>query len=244
VSATRTADPPTAPLAPPPGGASFGEAVGALVRKDLRVELRTGESVPAMLLFSVSTFVLFHFGLDRDELRGDLASGVLWVTLLFAAVLGINRLFVAERDEGGFDGFLLAPVDRTALFVAKAAVLLAFLVAVELVAVPAFAVLLLADAPKVGALVVVLALADLGIAIVGTLVSALAVQTRARDLLGPLLALPLSIPIVIAAARASAPLVDAAGSGGLGGRWLLVLGLYDLVFGLIALAVFDFLLED
>src|ERR687887_2258418 len=104
--------------------------VGALVRKDLRVELRTGESVPAMLLFSVSTFVLFHFGLDRDEVAGDLASGVLWVTLLFAAVLGINRLFVAEREEGGFEGFLLAPVDRSALFVAKATVLFCFLVAV------------------------------------------------------------------------------------------------------------------
>jgi heme exporter protein B len=243
VTATRATAPPAA--APPrPAAPRFGTVVAALVRKDLRVELRTGESVPAMLLFSVSTFVLFHFGLDRDELAGDLASGVLWVTLLFAAVLGINRLFVAERDEGGFDGFLLAPVDRTALFVAKAAVLLAFLVAVELVAVPAFGVLLLAGAPQVGALVVVLALADLGIAIVGTLVSALAVQTRARDLLGPLLALPLSIPIVIAAARASAPLLDPAASGTLHGRWLLVLGLYDLVFGLIALAVFDFLLED
>jgi heme exporter protein B len=229
-----------APVRPP----SFAVVVGALVRKDLRVELRTGESVPAMLLFSVSTFVLFHFGLDRDELAGDLASGVLWVTLLFAAVLGINRLFVAERDQGGFDGFLLAPVDRTALFVAKAAVLLAFLVAVEIVAVPAFGVLLLSGAPALGPLLVVLALADLGIAVVGTLVSALAVQTRARDLLGPLLSLPLSIPIVIAAARASAPLLDPAASATLGGRWLLVLGLYDLVFGLIALAVFDFLLED
>jgi heme exporter protein B len=241
VSATQA---PPAPVEAPARPPSFGAVVGALVRKDLRVELRTGESVPAMLLFSVSTFVLFHFGLDRDEVAGDLASGVLWVTLLFAAVLGINRLFVAERDEGGFDGFLLAPVDRTALFVAKAAVLLAFLVAVEIVAVPAFGALLLADAPAVLPLLVVLALADLGVAIVGTLVSALAVQTRARDLLGPLLALPLSIPIVIAAARASAPLLDPAASGALGGRWLLVLGLYDLVFGLIALAVFDFLLED
>jgi heme exporter protein B len=238
VSATEAAAPPAAPPRP---AVPFRRVVATLVRKDLRVELRTGESVPAMLLFSVSTFVLFHFALDRDELAGDLASGVLWVTLLFVAVLGINRLFVAEREEGGFDGFLLAPVDRTALFVAKAAVLLAFLVAVEVVAVPAFGVLLLAGAPAVPELVLVLALADLGIAIVGTLVSALAVQTRARDLIVPLLALPLAIPLVIAAARASAPLFD---GGGLEARWPLVLGLYDLVFGLIALAVFDFLLED
>jgi heme exporter protein B len=235
-----TEAPPTAPARAP---ARFGSVVAALIRKDLRVELRTGESVPAMLLFTVSTFVLFHFGLDRDELRGDLASGVLWVTLLFAAVLGINRLFVAEREEGGFEGFLLAPVDRTALFVAKATVLLAFLVAVEIVAVPAFGVLLLGDVPDLPELLAVLALADVGIAVVGTLVSALAVQTRARDLIVPLLALPLMIPIVIAAARASAPLLEAAG-GDLAARWLLILGLYDLVFGLIALAVFDFLLED
>ena len=103
-----------------------------VVRKDLRLELRSFESVPAMLMFSVSTFVLFHFGLDRGALAGDLAAGVLWVTLLLAAVLGMNRLFVAEREQGGFDGFLLAPVDRTALFVAKAIVLFCFLVAVEL----------------------------------------------------------------------------------------------------------------
>jgi heme exporter protein B len=231
------------PTAPARTHARLGSVVAALIRKDLRVELRTGESVPAMLLFTVSTFVLFHFGLDRDELRGDLASGVLWVTLLFAAVLGINRLFVAEREEGGFEGFLLAPVDRSALFVAKATVLLAFLVAVEIVAVPAFGVLLLGAVPDLPELLAVLVLADLGIAVVGTLVSALAVQTRARDLIVPLLALPLMIPIVIAAARGSAPLLDAAG-GDLAARWLLILGLYDLVFGLIALAVFDFLLED
>ena len=89
-----------------------------------------------MVLFTLSTFVLFHFALDARASSGDLAAGVLWVTLLFAAVLAINRLFVAEREEGGFDGFLLAPVDRTALFVAKATVLFCFLVAVELVAVP------------------------------------------------------------------------------------------------------------
>jgi hypothetical protein len=118
-------------------------AVGALLAKELALELRTRESVPAMVLFSVTTYVVFHFGLDRDTLAGDLAAGVLWVTLLFAAILGVNRLFVAEHEQGGFDGFLLAPVDRTALFVAKAIALFVFLCVVELVAVPAFAVLLL-----------------------------------------------------------------------------------------------------
>ena len=220
--------------------------VAALVRKDLRLELRAFESLPAMLMFSVSTFVLFHFGLDRGSLEGDLAAGVLWVTLLLAAVLGMNRLFVAEREQGGFDGFLMAPVDRTALFVAKALVLFGFLVAVELVAVPAFVILLLEPGPgqALPELLAVLLLADAGIAVVGTLVGALAVQTRARDLIVPLMALPLLVPVVIAAAEATTPLFESGGAGDFPGRWLLVLGLYDAVFGLLAYAVFDFLLEE
>jgi heme exporter protein B len=220
--------------------------VGALLRKDVRLELRSFESVPAMLLFSVSVLVLFHFGLDRSALEGDLASGVLWVTLLLASVLGMNRLFVAERDQGGFDGFLLAPVDRTALLVAKALLLFGFLVAVELIAVPAFALLLLE--PGAGQalpeLLAVLLLADAGIAVVGTLVGALGVQTRARDLIVPLMALPLLLPVLIAAAEATAPLLLADGADPLPGRWLAVLALYDAVFGLLAYAVFDFLLEE
>ena len=93
--------------------------VRALLRKELLVELRTLESVPGMSLFAVTTFVVFHFALNRDSLDGDLAAGVLWVTLLFAAMLGLNRLFVADADQGGFDGFLLAPVERSAMLIAK-----------------------------------------------------------------------------------------------------------------------------
>ena len=93
-----------------------------------------------MALFAITTFVVFHFGLDRDTLEGELAAGVLWVTLLFAAILGINRLFVAEREQAGFDGILLAPIERNALLVAKAAALFIYLVALELIAVPVFAI--------------------------------------------------------------------------------------------------------
>jgi heme exporter protein B len=220
--------------------------VAALIRKDVQLELRTREAVPAMFLFSISTFVLFHFGLDARSLEGDLAAGVLWVTLLFAAVLAINRLFVAEREQGGFDAFLLAPVDRTALFLAKAVVLFSFLCALELAAVPAFVVLLLEPSPWAGLpeLALLLVLANAGIAVVGTLVGALAVQTRARDLIVPLLALPLMIPVVIAAARGTAPLWLEAGAEPVPGRWLAILGLYDLVFGLLAYAVFDYLLDE
>ena len=220
--------------------------VAAILRKDLRVELRTFESVPAMTLFTVTTFVLFRFGLDRETLDGDLAAGVLWVTLLFAAVLGLNRLFVAEEEQGGFDGFLLAPVDRTAMFVAKAVGLFLFLCVVELVAVTAFVILLLGPSPWAGlpGLVAVLLLGNAGIAVVGTLVSGIAVRTRARDLIGPLITLPLLVPVILAASEATAPLFAAGGAEALPGRWVLVLGIYDLIFGLIAYGVFDFLLED
>ena len=219
---------------------------GALVRKELLLEWRTKESVPAMALFSLTTFVIFHFALDRSSLEGDLAAGVLWATLLFAAILGINRLFVAEHEQGGFEAFLLAPVDRTTLLFAKATALFCYLAAVELVAVPAFAVLLLGPSPGPAfpELIGVLVLANAGIAAVGTLASALAIQTRARDLIAPLVALPLLVPVVIAGARATSPLLLEAGADPLPGKWLAVLALYDVVFALLAYAVFDYLLED
>jgi heme exporter protein B len=217
-----------------------------VLRKDLRLELRTFETVPAMVLFAVTTFVIFHFGLNRANIDGQLAAGVLTVTLLFAAMLGINRLFVAEREQGGFDAFLLAPVDRTALLLAKAAALFTFLAVLEVIAVPAFGLLLLKPSlgPPLPALIGVLALADLGIAVIGTLVSAIAIQTRARDLIGPIIGLPLLVPALIATARASAPLFNASGAGSVPAKWLAILALYDVVFALLAYAVFDFLLED
>lgn len=232
--------------APARAGAGVWATVGALLRKELRVELRTLESVPGMALFGVTTFVVFHFALNRGTVEGDLAAGILWVTLLFAGMLGVNRLFVADQEQGGFDAFLLAPVDRSALLLAKALAMGLYLVVLELIAVPAFGLLLLG--PSLGQalpdLIGVLALADIGIAVVGTLVAALAVRTRARDLIGPLLALPLMVPLVIGGARATSPLLAAGHAGGSPARWLLTLALYDLVFGLLAYAVFDFLLED
>jgi heme exporter protein B len=199
-----------------------------------------------MALFSVAVFVIFHFGFNRPSIAGQLAGGVLTVTVLLAALLGINRLFVAEREQGGFDGFLLAPVDRSAMLIAKAAALFTFLTVLEVIAVPAFALLLLGPSlgPSLLGLVAVLALANLGLAVIGTLVSAIAVNTRARDLIGPIIALPLLIPALIATARAAGPLLTERTSGSPPGKWMLVLALYDAVFALIAYGVFDFLLED
>ena len=217
-----------------------------VLRKDLLLELRGFETLPAMVLFSIVTFVIFHFGLNRPTIDGQLAAAVLTVTLLFAAMLGINRLFVAEREQGGFDAFLLAPVDRTALLVAKATALFIFLVVLEVIAVPAFALLLLGPpiGPVLPGLVLVLLLGNVGLSVIGTLVSAIAVHTRARDLIGPVIGLPLLIPALIGTARGVGPLFAPHASGSPPGKWLAILALYDLVFALLSYAVFDFLLED
>jgi heme exporter protein B len=221
-------------------------AAGTILRKDLLLELRTKEAVPAMTLFTITVYVLFHFGLDRNALDGDLASGVLWVTLLLAAVIGVTRLFAAEREQGGIDALLLAPVDRTALFIAKASALFLFLVVVELVAVPAYDLLLLG--PGLGGtlpeLPLILLLANVGIAAVGALVAALAAETRTRELIVPLMLLPLLLPLLISCAQATEPLMRTDQGPEDLGRWLGLLTLYDVVFVLVSVAVFDFLLED
>jgi heme exporter protein B len=221
-------------------------AAGTILRKDLLLELRTKEAVPAMTLFTITVYVLFHFGLDRNALDGDLASGVLWVTLLLAAVIGVTRLFAAEREQGGIDALLLAPVDRTALFVAKASALFLFLVVVELVALPAYDLLLLG--PGLGGtlpeLPVILLLGNVGIAAVGALVAALAAETRTRELIVPLMLLPLLLPLLISCAQATEPLMRSDQGPEDLARWLGLLTLYDVVFVLVSVAVFDFLLED
>ncbi len=220
-------------------------AARVILAKDLRIELRTLQSLSAMLLFSLTTFVLFRYGLDRTSLEGSLASGVLLMTILFAAVLGIGRLFVAEREQGGFDAFALAPIDGSALFYAKVTAQLIYLAILEAFALPVFAVLFLSDWSGLGALTAVLALLNLGLALIGTIVSVMATNSRARDLLTPLLLLPLLVPLMISAASAAAPLLDADGpSFAEFPKWLALLGLYDLIFGLIGWAVFDYLIED
>lgn len=224
---------------------SFRDAFMAILAKDLRTELRTLQSVPGMAIFAVTIFVLFHFALDRSSLDGGLAAGVLWTTLLFASILAVTRLFVTEREQAGFDGILLAPIDRTALLAAKAVALFLYLSLLELVAIPIFAAFFLDGVDGLPALAGVVLLADAGVAVTGTLVSAMAVNSRARDVLVPLLLLPLLMPLAIAASSASKGILAAAGPDYERlDTWLAVLGLYDLVFALLAYAVFDFLVED
>jgi heme exporter protein B len=198
--------------------------VGALARKDLLLELRAKETLPSMLLFVISALTIFHFALPHGTSHAA-ALGLLWAALIFTALLGLTRAFVAEREQGMFDALVLAPCDRSAIWLGKALAVLAFLAAAEVVALPAFAVFFSGVS---GHTVAAVALADLGIASVGTLFGAMAVAGRARELLLPLLFLPMAIPIVV---------------GGVGGYlWFLVL--YDAIFALLSWAAFEYVVSE
>jgi heme exporter protein B len=206
--------------------------VGALARKDLLLELRARDTLPAMLLFVVSTLVVFHFVLPADS--SDLAAtGLLWVALLFTALLGLSRSFAAEREQGVIDGLVLAPSDRSAIWLGKALAILAFLGLAEVIALPAYGLFF---KPVDGALVAGVVLANVGIAAVGTLLAAMATASRARELLLPLLFLPLAIPIVIGGVGASV--------AGDQGRYLGLLGLYDALFAIICWASFEYVVTE
>jgi heme exporter protein B len=206
--------------------------VGTLARKDLLLELRARDTLPAMLLFVVAVFVVFHFALPAGS--SDLAaSGLLWVAIVFTALLGLGRAFVPEREQRVLDGLVLAPCDRSAIWLGKGIATLAFLGAAEVVALPVFALFFHGLSAATVAAVV---LADLGICAVGTFLGAMAVATRARDLLLPLLFLPLAIPIVIGGVGAS--IVDSPG------RYLAFLALYDAVFVLVCWASFEYVVTE
>jgi heme exporter protein B len=206
--------------------------VVALARKDLLLELRSRDTLPAMLLFVVSTLVVFHFALPSDA--GDTAAtGLLWVALLFTALLGLVRAFVAEREERVLDGLVLAPCDRSAIWLGKGIGVFVFLLAAELVAVPAYALFF---QPVGWELVAAVLLADVGLAAVGTLLAAMASAGRARELLLPLLFLPLVIPIVVGGVGAS--VTDDPG------RYLAFLGLYDAVFAILSWASFEYVVTE
>jgi heme exporter protein B len=213
---------------------SYFQDVAVLARKDLVLELRSRETLPAMLLFVVSAFVVFHFALPEEAAASELAAtGLLWIAIVFTALVGLTRAYVAEREQGLLDGLVLAPCDRSAIWLAKALSLLAFLVLAELVAIPLFALFFF---PVGGATIVAILLADIGIAAVGSLLSAIAAASRTRELLLPLLFLPLAIPIIIGGVGASVadePL-----------RYLGFLSLYDAIFAIISWASFEYVVTE
>ncbi len=209
----------------------FGDVV-ALARKDILLELRSRDTVPAMLLFVVSTLVVFHFALPSDS--SDLAAGgLLWVAIVFTALLGLTRAFAAEREQRLLDGLVLAPCDRSAIWLAKGASVMAFLLLAEAVALPAFALFF---APVDATLVAAVLLADVGIAAVGTLLAAMAAASRARELLLPLLFLPLAIPVIVGGVGATVAEEPE--------RYLGFLALYDLLFAILSWASFEYVVTE
>jgi heme exporter protein B len=210
----------------------YAADVAVLARKDLTLELRARDTLPAMLLFVVSTLVVFHFALPEHS--SDLAAkGLLWVAIVFTALVGLTRAFVAEREQRLIDGLLLAPCDRSAIWLAKSASVLAFLGIAELVALPAYA----AFFSGIGwSTIVAVLLADIGIVAVGTLLAAVAAVSRTRELILPLLFLPLAIPVVVGGVGAS--VVDDPG------RYLGFLFLYDAVFAIISWASFEYVVTE
>jgi len=210
---------------------SYAADVVALARKDLLLELRAKETLPAMLLFVLAALTIFHFAIPTDT--SDVATlGLLWIAIVFTALLGLTRAFVPEREQGTMDALVLATRDRSAIWLAKSVAVFAFLGLAELIALPAFSLFFdPVDARTVAAVV----LADIGICAVGTLTGAMAVAGRARELILPLLFLPLAIPVIVGGVGASA---------GAGGRYLLFLVLYDAVFALLAWASFEYVVAE
>jgi heme exporter protein B len=206
--------------------------VGTLARKDLLLELRARDTVPAMLLFVVSTLVVFNFALPAGA-SAEAAYGLLWAALVFTAILGLTRAFAAEREQRVLDGLVLAPCDRSAIWLGKGIAVVAFLALAEVVALPAFALFF---EPVSWELVAAVALASVGFAAVGTLLAAMAAASRARELLLPLLFLPLVIPIVVGGVGAS--IADDPG------RYLGFLALYDLIFAILSWASFEYVVTE
>jgi heme exporter protein B len=221
-------------------------AASTILRKDLRLELRSFETLTVTLIFTTATFIVFHFALNRDELLGDIASGVFWVTILFASSLTINRLLSNERSQGGYEGLLMAPINRNAILYAKVAYLFISLTVLEVFAIAVFGIMLLGPGYDNAMLMLIpiCLLVNIGLATIGTIISALATDTTARELLVPLMTLPLFIPLLIGASKATSPLFAVQPAVVDIGKWLALMGLYDAVFVLLAVAVFEYIVGE
>jgi heme exporter protein B len=222
---------------------NFASAVGAVVWKDLSAELRSRELISAMLVFALLVILVFNFALELDaKTRGTVTAGVLWVTFAFAGTLGLNRSMAMEKDRGCLDGLLLTPVDRSAIYFGKAIGNLFFMLLVEVIVLPVYSALYTTNLFKPGLLLVIL-LGSLGYVAVGTLLSAMAVQTRTRDILLPILLFPLVIPVLIAAVKASSAFLEGLGMEDIW-PWLNLLIVYDIIFTAVAYMVFDYVVEE
>ncbi len=223
----------------------FLRAMGAVVWKDLSAELRSRELLSAMLIFALLVILIFNFALDLDPAtrrQSTITSGVLWVIFVFAGTLGLNRSMAIEKDRGCLDGLLLAPVDRSAIYFGKALGNLVFMLMVELIVLPIYSLLYNVNLFNPGLLLVIL-LGSIGYVAVGTLLAAMAVQARTRDILLPILLFPVVLPVILAAVKASTGFLDGSEME-LIRPWLNLLIVYDIIFSAVAFMVFDYVVEE
>jgi heme exporter protein B len=222
---------------------SFVKAMMAVVLKDLTAEIRSREVFSAMLIFALLVVLIFNFALELEAgTRASVTSGVLWVTFTFAGTLGLNRSMALEKDRGCMDGLLMAPVDRSAIYMGKVIGNLVFMLAVEIVVIPLFSILYNINLINAG-LILVVFMGSIGYIAVGTLLSSMAVQTRTRDMLLPILLFPVVIPLVVAAVKASSGFIQALPMAEIT-PWLNMLLVYDVIFLVVAWMVFDYVVEE
>ncbi|WKZ36000.1 MAG: heme exporter protein CcmB [Anaerolineales bacterium] len=223
---------------------SFFKATMAIVRKDLSAEFRSRELLSAMLVFSMLVILIFNFALELDiKVRQSVTAGVLWTTFAFAGTLGLNRSMAVEKDRGCMDGLLLAPVDRSAIFFGKAISNLAFMLIVEAIVLPLYALLYNETRIFQPSFLGVILLGSIGYIAVGTLLSAMSVQTRTRDVLLPILLFPVAIPVLLASVKASGGILMGAPFEEILSPLNLLI-VYDVVFIAISFMVFDFVVEE
>lgn len=222
---------------------SFLWKVLVIVQKDVAVELRTKEMLSSMFVFSLLVIVIFNFAFElRVEDVRKVAPGVLWVTFVFAGMLGLNRSFVLEKDKGCLEGLLLCPVDRSAIYFGKMLGNVIFMTTVEAMILPIFSVLFnisLFDP----VLLLIVVLGTLGFAGVGTLFSAMAVHTRAREVMLPVLLFPIVVPAMIAAVKATGGILDGQPLSEIA-HWVRLLAVFDVVFLAISFMTFDYVVEE
>jgi heme exporter protein B len=222
---------------------AYLRAIHAIVWKDVAAELRSRELLSAMLVFALLVVLIFNFALELDiRTRESVTAGVLWVTFAFAGTLGLNRSMAIEKDRGCLDGLLLVPVERSALYFGKTLGNLLFMLIVEAIVLPVYSALYNVNLFHPGLLLVIL-LGSVGYVAVGTLLSAMAVQARTRDILLPILLFPVVLPLLVAALKAS--------NGFLQGfemneimPWLNLLIVYDVIFIAVSFMVFEFVVEE
>jgi heme exporter protein B len=218
-------------------------AILAIFWKDILMEIRTKEIVTSVLVFALLVLVIFNFAFGTGtDTAGLVTPGILWVSLTFGGILGFNRIFIMEKENSCIEGLMLCPLDRSAIYWGKLAGSFSFNLAVALVVTPIF--LILFNLPLfLPRLALIIVLATLGFAAVGTLFSAVAINTRARDMMLPILFLPVVIPVIVAAVEATAVVLASQPWSDML-TWLQIMIAFDIIYLVVAALVFEFVIEE